>query len=169
MVVYGEEWNRGACLSKKDRSRRPRLRITKRNRDEEIRQQNLVYILSLYAIIFSLHSILKAPLANELPRDCDKENLPILLLQLLHQRIVDLGVHWGENTLVGDRAIKYLFDGWMTQHVSNSSFQKSMALRHCSRLRAIKGETSGGSAPPQRERGDLPTPHGTPTNFAIAE
>src|ERR1700734_4034025 len=40
---------------------------------------DLVYILSLYAIIFSLHSILKAPLARELPRDRDKENLPVLL------------------------------------------------------------------------------------------
>ena len=30
---------------------------------------DLVYILSLYAIIFSLHSILKTPLAHELPRD----------------------------------------------------------------------------------------------------
>jgi hypothetical protein len=85
---------------------------------------DLVYILSLYAIIFSLHSILKAPLAQELPRDRDKENLPVLLLQLLHQWIVDLGVHWRENTLIGDRAIKYLFDGCMTQSVSNSSFQK---------------------------------------------
>jgi hypothetical protein len=84
----------------------------------------LVYILSLYAIIFSLHSILKAPLEHELPRDWVKENLPVLLLQLLHQWIVDLGVHWRENALVGDRAIKYLFDGCMTQIVSNSSIQK---------------------------------------------
>ena len=84
----------------------------------------LIYVLSLYAIIFSLHSILKAPLAHELPRDRDTENLPVLLLQLFHQWIVDLGVHWRENTLIGDRAIKYLFDGCMTQNVSNSSFQK---------------------------------------------
>jgi hypothetical protein len=34
----------------------------------------MVYILSLYAIIFSLHSILKAPLAHELPKDWVKEN-----------------------------------------------------------------------------------------------
>lgn len=84
----------------------------------------LVYILSLHAIIFSLHSILRAPLAHELPRDWDEENLPVFLLQLLHQWIVDLGIHWRRNTPVGDRAIKYLFDGCMTQNVSNSSFQK---------------------------------------------
>jgi hypothetical protein len=33
----------------------------------------MVHILSLYAIIFSLHSILKAPLAHELPNDWFKE------------------------------------------------------------------------------------------------
>jgi len=108
---------------------------------------DLVYILSLYATIFSLHSILKAPLSHELPRDWDKENLPVLLLQLLYQWIVDLRVHWREDTFVGDRAIKYLFDGCMTQNVSNSQFKSEWGLRHCLRLRAVKGEPSGGNAP----------------------
>lgn len=57
-----------------------------------------------------------------------REDLPVLLLQLLHQRVVYLGVHRRENTLIRDCAIKDLFDGCVTQNVSNSSFQKCAGL-----------------------------------------
>ena len=65
----------------------------------------LVYILSLYAIIFSSHAILKASLTHELPRGQDKEDLPVLFFQLLHQWVVDLGVQWRQNTFVRDRTV----------------------------------------------------------------
>lgn len=48
-------------------------------------------------------------------------NLPILLLQLLHQWIVNLGVHRRENALLRDRAIEYLHDSCITWNISNVS------------------------------------------------
>lgn len=55
---------------------------------------------------------------------------------------------------------------------------KAEGFRRCLRLRAMKGESSYGNAPLEahgstggafRDWDDLPTPHGTPTSFAIAE
>ena len=88
----------------------------------------LVYIFSLYAIIFSLHAILKASSTHELARGQDKENLPVLLPQLLHQRVVDLGVQGRQNTFVRDCTIQYLFDGCVSQYVSDSSFQNQVRV-----------------------------------------
>lgn len=64
-----------------------------------------VYILSLYAIIFSSHAILKTSLTHGLPRGQDKEDLPVLFFQLLHQWVVDLGVQRCQNTFVRDRTV----------------------------------------------------------------
>ena len=83
----------------------------------------LVYILSLYAITFSLHAILDASSTYNLPRSQNKEHLPVLLCQLLHQRIVDLGAHWRQNTFVRYRTIEYLFDGCASNFVSDFVFR----------------------------------------------
>jgi len=41
-----------------------------------------------------------------------ENNLPIFLLQLFHQWIVDLRVHWRKDALFRDRTIKDLFDSY---------------------------------------------------------
>ena len=84
---------------------------------------DLVYIISVYAITFSVHAILEALLKHEFPRGQDKVNLPVLLFQLLHQWVVDFGVHWREDTFVRDGTIQYLLDGYVSQNVSDSSFR----------------------------------------------
>lgn len=82
------------------------------------------------------------------------EDSPVLLLQLLHQWIVDLGVHRREKTLFGDRAIEDLFDGCFdARTLATLLFQKRGRVgagglqEHCLRSRAVKGEASDGNAP----------------------
>ena len=84
--------------------------------------------ISLYAITFSVHAILEALSKHEFPRGQDKVNLPVLLFQLLDQWVVDLGGHWCEDTFVRDGTIQYLFDGYVSQYVSDSTFRNRVKV-----------------------------------------
>ena len=97
-------------------------------------------------------------------RRSDK-HLPVLLLQLLDQRIVDLRAHRREDSLVRDCAVKHLLDSCVDMMLAPSSVDIFPDLsRDCS-----PDDAHGVTIRLPRNLEDLPTAHGTPTSFAMAE
>jgi hypothetical protein len=72
---------------------------------------------------FSLHSILKASLGYKCQRHQNKKDLPVLLLQLLYQRVINSGVHRGKNALVENSTIEDLLDSCVNRTLAIPLFR----------------------------------------------